>query len=240
MVVTLHSIEKALTLVVKMFYLRVKNLKEGDFIRIDYVGRVSESGEIFDLTREDIAKEKKIYNPRFKYNPVPIIIGANLLVKGLEDELKKMKVGERKKVKINPEKGFGKRNPELIRLIPLSKFKKEKPYPGMIINVSNITGRVLSVSGGRVRVDFNHPLAGKTLEYDIEIKEKITEPKEKVKAIIEFFLKSTEGIEVKINEERVEIKINKEKDAPRKIRIAIAEMIKKWLRKKKVLFIEEY
>lgn len=215
-------------------------MKEGDFIRIDYVGKIIESGEIFDLTREDIAKEKKIYDPRLKYNPVPIIIGANFLVKGLEDELKKMKVGERKKIKVKPEEGFGKRNPELIKLIPLSRFKKEKPYPGMLINVGNITGRVLSVSGGRVRVDFNHPLAGKTLEYDIEIKEKITEPKEKVKAIIELFLKSTEGVEVKTTEEIVEIKINKDKEVSRRTKKAIAGMIKKWMKKKKVLFMEEY
>jgi FKBP-type peptidyl-prolyl cis-trans isomerase 2 len=45
------------------------------------------------------------------------------------------------------------------------------PYPGMIVSVNRLRGKVLSVSGGRVRVDFNHPLAGKTLRFDVEVVE---------------------------------------------------------------------
>jgi len=218
-----------------------ESLKDGDFIRIDYVGKISESGQIFDLTKEDVARKNGIFNPDFKYGPVPVIIGANMLVKGLEKELKRMKVGEKKKIKVKPEDGFGKRNEKLIKLIPLSYFKKQKitPYPGLLININGIIGRVLSISGGRVRVDFNHPLAGKTLEYEVEIKERITDKKEKIYAILRLFFKETEDFSVRISKEVIEIKMKR--DVPRGSKEKIADMLKKWIKDvKKIRFVEEY
>ena len=219
-------------------------MKEGDFIRIDYVGRVSESNEIFDLTRESIAKEKEIYNPNFKYGPVPVILGAHHIVKGLENELMKMKIGQKKKITVKPEDALGGRKPELIRLVPSSEFKKRDidPFPGMPIVQNNMRGRVLSVSGGRVRVDFNHPLAGKTLEYDVEIKEKITGVKERIMAILELFLKfEKDEINVRIDKEILGIKIDKKKDIPKPIKKVISDNVIKWVKTiKKVRFIEEF
>jgi len=217
-------------------------MKEGDFIRVDYVGKISESGEVFDLTKESVAKEKGIYNPNLSYKPVPIIVGANFVVKGLEDKLKKMKVGEKKRIIVKPEEAFGKRSLKLIKLIPLSGFKKQKadPYPGMIVTINNIHGRVLSVTGGRVRVDFNHPLSGKALEYDVEIKEKITSKMGKIKAILEFFLKVGEDLDVSYEKEIVEIK-TKKKDIPKELKKTIADTILKWIKNiKKIRFIQEF
>lgn len=216
-------------------------MKEGDFIRIDYVGRISESGEIFDLTKEDIAKKEGIFNPNVKYNPVPVVIGGNFVVKGLENELKKMKVGEKKKMTVNPAGAFGERRSEFIKLIPLSQFKKQDmdPYPGMPVTINKLMGRVLSVSGGRVRVDFNHPLAGKALEYEVEVKKKITKPLEKIKAILEFFFKDVKDAEVDVKQDTTEIKIKNE--MMRRTRKVIAENIIKWVKFiKKVRFIDEF
>jgi len=217
-------------------------MKEGDFIRIDYVGKISESGEIFDLTKESIGREKDIYNPNLSYKPVPIIVGANFVVKGLEKELKEMKVGERKKIIVKPEEAFGNRSPKLIRLIPLSEFKRQKadPYPGMIVTINNLPGRVLSVTGGRVRVDFNHPLSGKILEYDVEIKEKISSKMGKIKAVLEFFLKVEEDLDISFENEIVEIK-TKKKDIPKEVKKTIADTILKWIKSiKKIRFVIEY
>jgi FKBP-type peptidyl-prolyl cis-trans isomerase 2 len=217
-------------------------MKEGDFVKIDYVGRVSESGEIFDLTKEDVAKKEGIFKPNFQYGPIPIIVGANFTIVGLEKVLKEMNVGDKKKVKIDPKEAFGERKAELIKLIPLSQFKKQNmdPYPGMPVNVNNLTGRVLSVSGGRVRVDFNHVLAGKTLEYEIEVKEKITKKSDKIKGIVEFLTKiKDKEIEVSIDKEVVEIKIKR--DISRKIKKNISDMIMKWIKNIKVTrFIDEF
>lgn len=219
-------------------------MKEGDFIRIDYVGRITESDEIFDLTKESVAKKKGIYNSNFKYGPVPIILGAHHVVKGLENELMKMKIGQKKKITVKPEDALGKRNSELIRLVPLPEFKKRDvdPFPGMPIVQNGMRGRILSVSGGRVRVDFNHPLAGKTLEYEVEVKEKITNTKEKIMAILELFVRFEKNeISMKVEKETLEIKIDEKKDVPKTIKKVIADNVTKWIKGiKKVRFIEEF
>jgi len=215
-------------------------MEEGSFIRIDYVGKIIESGEIFDLTKEDVAKKENIFNPEVNYGPVPIIIGAEVVVKGLENELKKMNVGDKKKIIVKPEDAFGERKVEFIKLVPMSEFKKQNidPYPGMPVTISRLRGRIISVSGGRVRVDFNHPLAGKSLEYDVEIKEEITEQKEKIKAILEFFLKKKDN-DVLIENETAKIKVKEEISSMTKK--TIANMIMKWVKNiKKIQFIEEF
>jgi len=218
-------------------------MEEGDFIRIDYVGRIKESGLVFDLTSEEIAKKEGIHNPQIKYGPLPVIIGSKFLIKGLEDTLKEMKVGEKKHLILKPDQAFGQRSEKLIKLIPESEFTKQDmvPYQGMIVNIKNLTGRVLSVSGGRVKVDFNHPLAGKELEYDLEIKEKITDKKEKVKSVLEFFYKPTGNERVEVGKDVVELTVDSVSDLPKKVKDEISKIIVRWVEDvKTVKFIEEY
>ena len=215
-------------------------MKEGDFIRMDYVGRITESREIFDLTKEDAAKKEKIFKPEINYGPIPVIIGAGIVVKGLENELKGMKVGDKKKIVVKPGDAFGERKSEFIKLVSISEFKKQniEPYPGMSVDISRLRGRVISVSGGRVRVDFNHPLAGKTLEYEIEIKEEIINKKEKIKAILEFFLREKDN-DISFENETVRIKTKEE--TSRMAKKTIADMIMKWIKNiKKIQFIDEF
>jgi len=180
-------------------------MKVGDFVAIEYVGRL-ETGEIFDLTDEELAKKEKIYNPNYKYGPVVVIVGAGFVIPGLDEVLLKMKVGEERKVEIEPEKGFGQRNPNLVKIIP-ERFFRNEPKPGMVCNISGMIGRVQSVSAGRVRVDFNNPLAGKKLIYNIKIVRKIDDKMEKINSVFKFF-----GLKPKINikngELEVEGKIN--------------------------------
>jgi hypothetical protein len=106
-----------------------------------------------------------------------------------------------------------------------------------------LRGRIVSNDGGRVKVDFNHPLAGKKLEYEIEIKSKITDTKEKVKSIINFFSGiDFEKIDVQINQKTAEIQIkDKNVDFPLELRKRISENIKKWIKEiEKVRFISEF
>ncbi len=169
-------------------------IKKGDVVRIHYTGIVKGTGEVFDTTYEDVAKEKGIYSDKGVYGPVPIAVGAGHVLSGLDRRLDGLEVGEEYTFEIPPEEGFGRRDPKMIKVYSLGQFRRQglRPYPGMEVEVSSggkkLKGRVITVSGGRVRVDFNHPLAGKTLVYRVKILEKIEDPIEKVKAMLELRL----------------------------------------------------
>lgn len=219
-------------------------MNSGDFIYIDFVGRVKDTGEIFDLTREDVARQEKIYDPKFKYHPVAVIVGAGFVLKGLDDALKEMKVGEKRTIEIPPEKAFGERRVDFIKLIPLHVFKEQdvNPVVGDYLSVNGIRGKVISINGGRVRVDFNHPLAGKKLEYEVEIKKEITNLIEKVKAIVNYYTGlDFEEIEVEQKDGGIEIKIRKRMDMPSLIKENIAKTITKWIKDiKTIMFVDVY
>jgi len=170
-------------------------MQTNDFIRVVYLAKIKETGQEFDKTGDKSA---------------PIIVKPGFIIKGLEEALLEMNANERKTIEIPPEKAFGARDPKLVRLIPISEFRKHntKPQPGMFVKADNIRGRVLSVSGGRVKVDFNNPLAGKTLIYEIEIKEKIENVEDKIKVLFEIYRAANKDkIKVIVKEKEVEIEV---------------------------------
>ncbi|MCD6381365.1 MAG: peptidylprolyl isomerase [Candidatus Aenigmarchaeota archaeon] len=210
-------------------------MKKGDFVRINFIGRIKDTGEIFDLTYEDIAKKEGIYNEKVVYRPVPIVIGEGFVIKGLDDALLEMNVGEKKKIVVKPDKGFGQRKPDLVKVFPMTFFEEQKinPKPGMVVDFSGMKGKVQSIDGGRVRVDFNNPLAGRELEYEMEIVEKIEKPEEKVKAIFEYF-----GIDakVKIDKDTAEV----EAYVPLQLKSKIISLVLKYCGVKRLKLIEVY
>jgi len=122
-------------------------MQTNDFIRVSYEAKIKETDQELDKTGD---------------KNVPVIINPDFLLKGLEEALLEMNVNERKTVEILPEKAFGARDPKLVRLIPISEFRKHNTEPkiGMFFQADNMRGRILAVSGGRIKVDFNNPLAG--------------------------------------------------------------------------------
>lgn len=202
------------------------SIKEGDFIRIKYVGRIKDTNEIFDLNDEDVAKKEGIYEENRVYRPTPIIVGAKHVIEGLDESLVGMEVNEEKKIEIEPEKGFGRRREDLVKIMPLSFFRKQKlrPYPGMKLTIDGKIARVQTVSGGRVRVDFNPEMAGKSLIYEVKITEKIEDPEEKIKAVLELHLGDIEGIsDVKIENGIAHVELtDKVKLHPRALQIKLA------------------
>ncbi len=219
-------------------------MKTGDFVSIDYVGRVKESGEVFDVTVEEVAKKEKVHDPKVVYKPINVVVGADFIVKGLDDALKDMKVGDKRTVVVDPENGFGQRDAKFIRPIPLSNFKGENvdPTPGSWITINGVRGRILSADGGRIRVDFNHPLAGKRLEYEIEIKSEILDAAEKVKAIVGYVTGlETDKIEAKLEGSEAEIKAGEERELPAQAKKRVADLAMKWVAGvEKVKFVDEY
>lgn len=222
-------------------------MKSGDFVSIDYIGKVKDTGEIFDVTVEEAAKKNNVYNPKVSYRPINVVVDANFIIKGIDDALKEMEVGDKKMIVVEPDKAFGERNPDFVRPIPLSNFKGEKvdPQPGAYVEINGMRGKILSVDGGRIRVDFNHPLAGKKLEYEIEVKREITEPSEKVKAVVGYLTGAVlEKIQANISGNGVELRIELEKnqhDLHGEQKKHVADTIMKWVGGlEKVRFVDEY
>lgn len=202
-------------------------MEEGDIVRISYVGRIEGSGELFDTTKREVAQEENALNPNVSYGPVPIIVGGEMVVEGLDEELKKMEVDEKREVTVSPEKAFGERSGDLIKTFSEKKFKDEdmNPAPGMRVNLGGKMGRILSVNSGRVRVDLNHPLAGKTLNYEVEIVEKIEGKEKKVKAVVEYYL--GDEAEVDIGDDVVEIEVRE--DVNENVREELENRIERFL-----------
>jgi FKBP-type peptidyl-prolyl cis-trans isomerase 2 len=207
-------------------------MNAGDFVYIDYVGRVKDTGEIFDITKEDLAKKENLYRENFKYGPVAVIIDSDLILPGLNEEIKKMTVGEKKTFEVKPEKAFGERNPELIKLIPESTFKQQDidAVPGSYVTINRMRGRIASVDGGRVRVDFNHPLAGKILLYEVEVAGEIKESEGKIKAVICYFTGlDNEDVDLKMAAGEAEIIFKKKINLPIEGKEMAAKNILKWV-----------
>ena len=185
-------------------------LKKGDFIEIDYVGKIREEDKIFDLTDEKLARENKIYNEDHKYKPVIICLGYNDIIPGLDEELINKELGKYK-IEIKSEKAFGKKTYELIKLVPNSVFNNEniKPFSGLQVNIEGLIGIIRSVSGGRSLVDFNHPLSGKNLVYDVDIKRIVVDLNEKLSSLLE--LKLGKEIKFEIIGSKLEIKFDLDK-----------------------------
>ena len=150
-------------------------IDNGDFVRVNFTGKVKETDEVFDTTYDEVAQEAGIFEENKTYKPIPIVVGGNHLLPAIEEAIKGLEAGETKHIEVDTDDAFGPRNPKLIQLVPIKEFRKQgmNPVPGMKINSEGTTGKILTVNGGRVKVDFNHELAGKDLIYDVEVTEVI-------------------------------------------------------------------
>lgn len=203
-------------------------IKQNDFIEIEYVGKIKETGTIFDTNEAAAAKKGGFFNEKATYAPIVICIGEGDVVKGLDEALVGKEAGKELNVEVPAEKGFGKKLPNLIKMMSLAHFQKEnvQPIPGLQINFGNAVGTIRSASGGRVMVDFNHPLAGRNLAYEVKIKKILTDDKEKLKGFLEFYL-DTKDVSVEIHEGKA--KVTTKVELPEGIRNAIKEKLAKRL-----------
>ncbi|MHC1593345.1 MAG: FKBP-type peptidyl-prolyl cis-trans isomerase [Methermicoccaceae archaeon] len=156
-------------------------IEAGDFVRLTYTGKL-EDGKVFDTTDEELAKAEGIYNEDATYGGDVVIVGAGHTIKGLEEDVIGRDVGYEGEAVVSPEKGFGERDSEKIKVYSTTKF--ENPREGMRVNIEGNVGTISRIVGRRARVDFNHPLAGKTLHYTYRIEDKVEDEVEKVRGLI--------------------------------------------------------
>lgn len=181
------------------------SIQKGDFIKVSYTGKNDD--RIFDTTDEDVAKASNIYNEKGKYGGDIIIVGAGHTIAGLDEDFIGKEVGYKGSVTVPPEKAFGQRNPELIETVPITKFEK-RPEVGMPVQVDGRMGMVIRVIGRMAQVDFNRFLAGQTVIYDYEIKEKIEDLESKVQGLLGLYI--GKDFSIKIQDETVTVEIDSE------------------------------
>jgi len=160
------------------------SIKQGDFVKINYTG--SADGDIFDTTYEEVAKEDGSYIEEKTYKPITVCVGGNHVIPGLDEDLVGKEAGQENEVTIAPEKAYGERDDSLVKSVNVKDFQ-EKPTIGMRVTADNRQGFITNIIGSRAVVDFNHMLAGKTLNYKYTIEEVVEAPEEKVEAILDLF-----------------------------------------------------
>ena len=191
-------------------------IKKNDFVEIEYTGRLKESNAVFDTTQEKVAKENDLYDKNADYSPLIICVGENHILKGLEEQMIGKETGKEYAFEVSSDNAFGRKDPKLIQLVPTNKFRQQniQPFPGLQLNIDGVFGVVKTVSGGRCLVDFNHPLAGRDLVYNVKINKIVDDSKEKLESLLKMHLHIKDAeIEIKEDYAVINLKHKIPKDA---------------------------
>jgi len=139
-----------------------QSVKKGDTVKIHYTGRIKD-GQVFDSSKER--------------EPIEFEIGSGRVIAGVDKGVIGMKPGEKKEVTVPPQEGYGEYEQKLLIDVPMDKMPEDiKPEVGMRLQIVNDMGQplpvlVTEVNDESVKLDANHPLAGKDLVFNIELVE---------------------------------------------------------------------
>ncbi len=140
----------------------MQQAKKGDKVKVHYHGKLT-SGETFDSSANR--------------EPLEFEIGSGSVIKGFDEGVTGMKVGEKKTVNIPSDSAYGPRNPEMIIEVPKEKFPGDMELAiGIPLMINDGEGRqfqviISSIRDNSVMLDANHPLAGKDLVFELELVE---------------------------------------------------------------------
>ncbi|MEE8354852.1 MAG: FKBP-type peptidyl-prolyl cis-trans isomerase [Candidatus Bathyarchaeia archaeon] len=161
-------------------------IENGDFVLVEMTGRTLETDEVFDTTDEELAKAEGIHDEEKTYGPKLVVVGEGWVLKGLDDRLAGLKLEETAEVEIPPEEAFGERNPENVRTVPFRVLRSKgvNPVIGQQIEIDGRNAVVRSIGGGRVQLDYNHPLAGRRIVYHVKPTVRHESDEDKIRALI--------------------------------------------------------
>jgi len=161
-------------------------LQKGDFILINYTAKVKETNEVFDTTFEETAKTAHLQKEGELYEPKLVVVGEGWVLKSLDESFTGMEAGKEATVEIPPEKAFGPRDSEKVKRVHLRQLLEKgiNPTVGMRIEFGGKNATIRSIGAGRVLLDFNPPLAGRTLVYDVTVTKKLETNEEKISGLI--------------------------------------------------------
>ena len=223
-------------------------VSDGDIITMDFDAWVIDTDgteELYDTTNEEHAKAGEIFNEKATYGPIVTIIGDGRMIPGLDKSLQGAEIGKKKTLEIPPEEGAGERLPNMVEIFSVRELQKQdiNPEPGMRVQIKNKMGTITNMTSGRVRVDFNDPLAGKTLKYEYNIIKKAESSEEKVLGIIEADYGRSEDFKASVKGDELNLVLGdmcKYDQAWFTLKYKVVSDLRQYLDIKTINFIEEY
>ncbi|MFX0101903.1 MAG: FKBP-type peptidyl-prolyl cis-trans isomerase [Candidatus Hodarchaeota archaeon] len=197
-----------------------KPIENGDIVRVHMTGRVnSYEGPVFQVTEEEVARaegmiEEDKEHQHQHYGPKLVIVGKNQVITGVDEALVGMKIGEEKKIEIEPDKAYGQVDAKKKRVMAFREFRKKfkkAPRRGDYVDLPNSQeqGRIIKVDQGKVTLDTNHILAGRTVYFTLKVVEKLEGEDAKIKAMIEQRLPGipADDVQIKKLKDRLDITV---------------------------------
>ncbi len=165
-------------------------MEDGAIIHVDYDLFSGETGDLIETTREDIAKEYEMHQEGRTYSPMVCVVGNGNLIPGFETALKEAKVGTEVTVEIEPAEAYGEKDASMVETISFDKLRRavQDPnslYLGAPVNINGRQGYLSYLAAGRARIDYNHPMAGKTLKYVFTVVKEVKGKEDKVLGLLE-------------------------------------------------------
>ena len=140
----------------------MQQVKKGDKVKVHYHGKLA-NGETFDSSTGR--------------DPLEFEVGSGMVIKGFDDGVTGMSVGDKKTINIPFDEAYGPRNPDMVIEMPKDKFPKDLDIEvGMPLGMSDQQGQqfqvtIVEIKDDIVLLDANHPLAGQDLVFDLELVE---------------------------------------------------------------------
>lgn len=177
-----------------------------NFLKLHWMVKVKETGDIIECSDKEKYDKAPATND---FKPFEVMIGKEKLFPKLEKAISKnLKSKDYFTVELTSDEAYGKKNAKMIETIPLREFTKQKinPYPGTVLDFGGLQGKILYVGSGRVTVDFNHPLAGKGLIYEVKVVDEIKDPLKKAEVLLAPYKNAVKDMDVSIDGDKLIIK----------------------------------
>lgn len=145
-------------------------VEKGDNISVNYVGKY-DNGTVFDTSLPDVAKEAGLYDASRNYEPLSFVVGAGQMISGFDNGVLNMTIGENKTLELSSDEAYGEYKEEYLVPVPRSDLENNSIVPEIGKQVGTLMGvaTIVDITDTNVTLDFNSPLAGKNLTFDVEV-----------------------------------------------------------------------
>lgn len=221
-------------------------MKNEDFIKLDFELRAGEDKKLYATNREDLAKAENIYNEEAHYGDYYGIVGTDSFLKKINESLLNAEVGKEYELEIPPEDAYGIRDPKNIKVHTVREFQRQNidPVVGQEVIIDRKQGRIISVTPGRVMVDYNNRFAGKTIYYKYTVKEVISDPAEKVRSLLFMnYSSNAQKFGIKAEGEDLKLEVPEESKFDHywfDVKFTVVNEIRKYIPDSNVVLVETY